>query len=312
MALSEYELGLVNEAKKGKKKSLDRLYDACHKQLCNVVEGELGDRSRAETILQAVFEKIKVQIKSLDNPAMFEQMAIRMTIEECKNYPKSDKPSGGSGASQFAAYESSKSKEEKQSKQDPLLGGFVAGVPAETSDSEKNYYHSQQKFNPPVQQQQTVQQQSNVQQQQTVQQPPPVHQQQMVQQQPNVQQKPPVRQQPPKEPIVAWLVCVNGMDRGATYPVRDKLNLVGSSPVCDIQVHGEQSVLPENHACIAYDRDSTACLLYPGAAGAVNLNGIEGDYAQPLNKFDIITFGNAQFVFAPFDEGLEWKSQFGL
>ena len=74
----------------------------------------------------------------------------------------------------------------------------------------------------------------------------------------------------------------------------------------------EANIAPENHACIAYDSKSTACLLLPGAKGIVNLNGVFNDYAQPLNTFDIITFGNSQYVYAPYSEGLDWKKNYGL
>ena len=41
MPMSEYELSLVMDAKKGKKKSFERLCDSFHKQLVEVIEGEL-------------------------------------------------------------------------------------------------------------------------------------------------------------------------------------------------------------------------------------------------------------------------------
>ena len=305
--MSDYELGLVNEAKKGKKKALDRLYDACHKELCEVIEAELGDRSRSETILRAVFENIKVQIVSLDSPAMFEELATRLTVEECRKYPKSDAPAESSGASQFNVYSGSDSAEQNQSQnqnqnqnqypsQEELererreqfaqSSGAAADVPFKSL--EDTLFATSPVVTPhPQNVQQNVQQ----------------NQQRMVQQ-----------PAPPRgnEPIVAWLVCVNGVERGKIFTIRDKLNIVGSAPNNDIVIHGEANIAPENHACIAYDSKSTACLLLPGAKGIVNLNGVFNDYAQPLNTFDIITFGNSQYVYAPYSEGLDWKKNYGL
>ena len=315
--MSDYELSLVVEAKKGKKKAFDRLYDSFHKKVNDVVYSELGDRSRADTIQRAVFEKLKVQIKNLDNPAGFENLVLGLTAAECKNYPKAEHPVENSGSSQFETYESSAKKEEDIPPQ-ITLGGFVTSVPDNTpredytfvtkhendgSEAKTTFVSDAQSLNdlPPHDAKNIPPQGANGFPPQRTQNMPPQGGQRLT---------PPAA--PQKEPIVAWLVCVNGADRGRDYPIRDKINIIGSSPNNDIQVNGEPAVAPENHACIAYDSESTACLLLAGAMGAVCLNGEFNDYPQPLNKFDIITIGNAQFVFAPASEGLGWKHRFGL
>ncbi|MBQ6381361.1 MAG: FHA domain-containing protein [Clostridia bacterium] len=104
MAMSEYELSLVMEAKRNKQKAFDRLYDALHKTLCAVIDQQLGDRSRAESILREVFERMKVHIRSINNPADFETIAIRETVAECRKYPRSEKPVAFDGATQFKVY----------------------------------------------------------------------------------------------------------------------------------------------------------------------------------------------------------------
>ena len=411
--MSDYELSLVVEAKKGKKKAFDRLYDSFHKKVNDVVYSELGDRSRADTIQRAVFEKLKVQIKNLDNPAGFENLVLGLTAAECKNYPKAEHPVENSGSSQFETYESSAKKEEDIPPQ-ITLGGFVTSVPDNTpredytfvtkhendgSEAKTTFVSDAQSLNdlpphdaknippqgangfppqgdrnmppqgangfPPQGDRNMPPQGANgFPQQGDRNMPPqgangfppqgdrnmppqgangfpPQGAQNMPPQGANgfppqgtqntppqgangfppqgTQNMPPQGGQrltppaaPQKEPIVAWLVCVNGADRGRDYPIRDKINIIGSSPNNDIQVNGEPAVAPENHACIAYDSESTACLLLAGAMGAVCLNGEFNDYPQPLNKFDIITIGNAQFVFAPASEGLGWKHRFGL
>ena len=363
--MSDYELSLVVEAKKGKKKAFDRLYDSFHKKVNDVVYSELGDRSRADTIQRAVFEKLKVQIKNLDNPAGFENLVLGLTAAECKNYPKAEHPVENSGSSQFETYESSAKKEEDIPPQ-ITLGGFVTSVPDNTpredytfvtkhendgSEAKTTFVSDAQSLNdlpphdaknippqgangfppqgdrnmppqgangfPPQGAQNMPPQGANGFPPQGTQNTPPQGANGFPPQ--GTQNMPPQGGQrltppaaPQKEPIVAWLVCVNGADRGRDYPIRDKINIIGSSPNNDIQVNGEPAVAPENHACIAYDSESTACLLLAGAMGAVCLNGEFNDYPQPLNKFDIITIGNAQFVFAPASEGLGWKHRFGL
>ena len=283
MSLGEYELGLVNDAKKGKKKSLDRLFDALHKELCDVVEGELGDRSRAETIIRSVSDITKAEVKRLEHPEMFEQMVISLTVRECKKYPVSQGSFGNVGASQFAAYENAGANPEPQNNNIPnnnINPGNISAEPDSNPTSAQNNI-----VNKPL---------SAVQPEQPAE---------------------PVKEMEPRssdEPVVAWLVCIKGADRGTNFAVRDKINIVGSLPYNDIQIHNDANVAPQTHACIVYDRDSDVCLLYPGAVGTVCLNGKFNGFARPLKSFDVVTLGNSMFVYAPVKEGLDWRSKFGL
>lgn len=111
---------------------------------------------------------------------------------------------------------------------------------------------------------------------------------------------------------VAWLVCVNGFDRGRDYALRDKVNVIGTSPDNDVRIHREPTVSSENHASITYDRNTNTCEIHIGKAGKVCINGQDFTTTQTLKKLDILTFGNAQFVFALASDGLGWKSDFGL
>ena len=324
MSMSEYELSLVAEAKKGKKKAWDRLYDSCHKTLCDVIEREIGDRSRAETILGAVFGNLKAQIKLMADPAQFESMAIQATIAECKNYPRVDKPADASGATQFAAYESPKNKaagmdraadssDKRTNTPDIQPAPFRQPEPAPYRQPEPAPY--QQPVNDPYRQPEPAPgrrpEPAPVGQPAPIRQPAPAPYQQPVND-PYQQSAAQMKTTPADDPVIGWLVCINGMDRGVSYPLLGKINTIGSSQSNDIQIHGESDVAAENHACIAYDEQTTACILLVGVGRKVSLNGEYNDYSQPLNKFDIITIGNSQFVYAPSSEGLEWRRQYGL
>ena len=104
MSLSGYELSLVLEARKGKKKAIERLYDAYHKRLGDVVEAEIGSRNNADVILQAVFQKAAAQIQSMNDPFQFESYIIQATQAECRSNPAAYGQSGNEGSSQFASY----------------------------------------------------------------------------------------------------------------------------------------------------------------------------------------------------------------
>lgn len=331
MPMTEYELSLIVEAKKGKKKSLDRLYDAFHKKLCDIIDQEIGDRSKSETILRSVFDKVKVQIKTLDNPVNFENMIIQMTINECRSYPRSNVFSNNQGgATKFETIQNDPLPNLWQPEQQ---NQFVQQV------QQQNQFEQQVQQNQFVQQ---VQQQNQFEQQvqqpsqfvQQVQQPNQFEQQaqqpnQFVQQvqQPNqfvqqVQQHEPLPQQPPVspapeqiqpaassiEPTVGWLVCINGAERGKDFPLKDKINVIGSAPDNDIRLTGDPAISAENHACVAYDSNGKNFMLFAGNnANNVTLNGQLNEAPQTLNHFDIITIGDVQLVFVPFcGEGFSW------
>ena len=129
MPMSEYEITLVNEAKKGKKKSLDRLCDAFHKRLVETVEKELGNRDKAEAIITKVCEKIKVQIKSIQNPADFENMILSMTQAECANYPR-NAPGGKTGGAAATSFTEEKNDRAKAKLNSPNAPFAAAPAPA--------------------------------------------------------------------------------------------------------------------------------------------------------------------------------------
>lgn len=114
------------------------------------------------------------------------------------------------------------------------------------------------------------------------------------------------------EQVKGWLVCVNGFDRGREYAIRDRINRIGSSANNDICIHREAAVMADNHASIAYNKNTAACTLQIGSGSNIRVNGKYIDRPVMLKKFDMITIGNTQLVYAPFSEGLGWKRNFGL
>lgn len=155
MAMSEYELSLVIDAKKGKKKSLDRLYDAFHKKMMEEVDREVGNRDHAEVILKGAFEKAKSEVKSLQNPMEFEPMIIAITIAECHNYLSSagitGRPAPSSDDKGYANFT-----EERKPGVNAAVQQSVAPQPAvsQAQPAAKTYSPNTPPVQQPVQQQQ--------------------------------------------------------------------------------------------------------------------------------------------------------------
>ncbi len=103
------------------------------------------------------------------------------------------------------------------------------------------------------------------------------------------------------EPVVGWLICVEGEEKGKDYRITAKNNTVGRSENMDICIKGDSAISRENHARLAYDVKHNAFHLIP----ADNTNGIylndEPVYVPTkLNAYDLIEFGESKFVFLPF------------
>ena len=88
MSMNEYELSLVKDAKKGKRKALKQLIESYHDHLVGIVERELHSRDQAEKIIKNVKKKAKIETMLLRDPMGFEQMIEKLTIAECANYSR--------------------------------------------------------------------------------------------------------------------------------------------------------------------------------------------------------------------------------
>ena len=86
--MNEYELSLISAAKKGKKKSLERLMDSYHKKVVELIGVCLGDKSKAEAIFPAVAGAVGANLKNLANDADFEYLLNAAVVNECKKFPE--------------------------------------------------------------------------------------------------------------------------------------------------------------------------------------------------------------------------------
>ena len=111
---------------------------------------------------------------------------------------------------------------------------------------------------------------------------------------------------------MGWLVCINGFDRGREFPIKAQFNRIGSSPANEICVQRERAVMENNHAGISCNGATGECTLTVTPGGNVRLNGAYVDRPVNLKKYDTITIGSAQYVYAPYSEGLGWKRNYGL
>lgn len=113
------------------------------------------------------------------------------------------------------------------------------------------------------------------------------------------------------DPVVGWLVCTKGPDRGQDYRVRAEKNFIGRSPQMDIAITGDATISRENHISISFNPKKNSFKLIPGETrGLVYLNEEELVGPTDLKKGDKIGLGESELVFVPFaGEYFEWSSK---
>lgn len=99
------------------------------------------------------------------------------------------------------------------------------------------------------------------------------------------------------EPVVGWLVCVEGPMKGTDYRIHAGYNYIGRE-IGDIHIHGDNQISRQNHAMIAYDSNDHA--YYFGPSGGRNLIRVNGKTilnAVEVKNYDIFTIGTSKLMF---------------
>lgn len=112
------------------------------------------------------------------------------------------------------------------------------------------------------------------------------------------------------EPVVGWLVCIEGADKGHDYRIYGKNNTIGRSDRNDIIIKGDRTISRDNHAKLAYDAKHNAFHLIPAdSTNTIYLNDEPVYIPTKLSARDIIEFGECKFMFVPFcDDSFRWDN----
>lgn len=113
------------------------------------------------------------------------------------------------------------------------------------------------------------------------------------------------------EPVVGWLVCIEGPDKGKDFRILAKNNSVGRSDTNDICIKGDTTISRENQARIAYDEKNNAFHLIPGESANNIYIGEEPVYVPTvLEENTVIEMGETKLMFVPFcGERHIWKKE---
>jgi len=110
------------------------------------------------------------------------------------------------------------------------------------------------------------------------------------------------------EPVVGWLVVLEGKEKGRDYRIQSDNNFIGRSSKMDINIAGDDTISRENHATVSYDSRDRIFYLSPGDGKAiVRLNEKALFSTAKLESYDIIEVGKTKLIFMPLcSERFEW------
>lgn len=102
------------------------------------------------------------------------------------------------------------------------------------------------------------------------------------------------------DPVVGWLICIEGAERGRDYRIYSDRNFIGRGEGMRICIKGDDTISRERHSEINFDARHQTFYIAPGdGRGNTYLNDRPVLQAQALQPWDIIEIGETKLVFVP-------------
>ena len=113
------------------------------------------------------------------------------------------------------------------------------------------------------------------------------------------------------EPVVGWLVCIEGPEMGKDYHLYGRINTIGRADSNDVVLAQDQTVSQKNHARVAYDLKHNQFQVIPGEGSNVFYLNDEPVYIpHPLQAYDILEFGQTKLIFIPLcSDRFQWPQK---
>jgi hypothetical protein len=111
------------------------------------------------------------------------------------------------------------------------------------------------------------------------------------------------------DPVVGWLVCIAGPDKGRDYRIRSGWNDIGRSPNSAICIAGDESISRDEHAKLFFDPKQKGFHLASASGRAgIYVNGSAVLQTVTLSPYDMVELGGTQLLFVPFCGGsFSWE-----
>lgn len=102
------------------------------------------------------------------------------------------------------------------------------------------------------------------------------------------------------EPVVGWLVCIEGEEKGKSYNLWAKINTIGRSEDMDVCIASDPTISKDTHARLAYDPKHNNYQLIPGmSVNNIYLNDESIYSPTKITAYDLVEFGDTKLLFIP-------------
>ena len=114
------------------------------------------------------------------------------------------------------------------------------------------------------------------------------------------------------DPVVGWLVCIEGPEKGKDHRLWSKINTIGRSDEMDVCIK-DPTISKDNHARLAYDPKHNNFRIIPGnSTNNIYLNDEPIYTPALLQAYDVLEMGDSKLVFVPFCcERFTWDPEQG-
>lgn len=102
------------------------------------------------------------------------------------------------------------------------------------------------------------------------------------------------------DPVVGWLVCVRGAERGRDWRLHAGRNFVGRHPASGIALADDEHISRQDHCSIVFEPRQSAFVLARGQGDGVLVNGERLENTRELRGGEVLVMGASEFVFIPF------------
>lgn len=100
------------------------------------------------------------------------------------------------------------------------------------------------------------------------------------------------------EPVVGWLVCIEGDHYGESFQLKSGRNFIGRNVNMDVALTGDMSVSRERHAIVIYEPKAKCFIAQAGDARELfylNDNVVLNN--EMMKNYDVLSIGNEKLLF---------------
>jgi len=105
------------------------------------------------------------------------------------------------------------------------------------------------------------------------------------------------------DPVVGWIVSVNGEAKGQDYRLIRGFNHIGRSSKMDVCLMHDRMISRDRHCSIVYDDKANSSFLIPGNGTLTYLNGEMIKKPTLIQDGDEVEIGESKFIFISYCKG---------